>query len=73
MKKLYIVCIDYKASYKPMFTEYKVLESESLLDAMSEAEQYDRYTLMLYVDDGYKNFELYGAKAKTVDFIHWNK
>ena len=34
---------------------------------------YDRYTLMLYVDDGYKNFELYGAKAKTVDFIHWNK
>lgn len=40
MKKLYIVCIDYKASYKPMFTEYKVLEAESLLDAMSEAEQY---------------------------------
>lgn len=34
---------------------------------------YDRYTLMLYVDDSYKNFELYGAKAKTVDFIHWNK
>lgn len=34
---------------------------------------YDRYTLMLYVDDGYKNFELYGAKAKNANSIHWNK
>lgn len=34
---------------------------------------YDRYTLMLYVDDGYKNFDLHGAKVTTVDFIHWNK
>lgn len=34
---------------------------------------YDRYTLMLYVDDGYKNFDLYGAKAKNASSIHWNK
>lgn len=34
---------------------------------------YDRYTLMLYVDDGYKNFDLHGAKVTTVDFIHWRK
>lgn len=34
---------------------------------------YDRYTLMLYVDDGYKNFDLYGAKAKNANSIHWNK
>lgn len=34
---------------------------------------YDRYTLMLYVDDGYKNFDLHGAKVTTVDFIHWSK
>lgn len=34
---------------------------------------YDRYTLMLYVDDGYKDFDLYGAKAKNANSIHWNK
>lgn len=34
---------------------------------------YDRYTLMLYVDDGYKNFDLYGAKVKNANSIHWNK
>lgn len=34
---------------------------------------YDRYTLMLYVDDGYKNFDLYGAKAKNANSIRWNK
>lgn len=31
------------------------------------------HTLMLYVDDGYKDFDLYGAKAKNANSIHWNK
>ena len=40
MKKSYIVAIDYRATYKPMTTDYKVLEADNLLDAMSEAESY---------------------------------
>lgn len=40
MKNMYIVAIDYRASYKPMTTDYKVLEAENLLDAMNEAESY---------------------------------
>ena len=40
MKSTYIVAIDYRATYKPMTTDYKVLEADNLLDAMSEAESY---------------------------------
>lgn len=40
MKKSYIVAIDYRATYKPTTTDYKVLEADNLLDAMSEAESY---------------------------------
>ena len=40
MKKSYIVAIDYRATYKPMTTDYKLLEADNLLDAMSEAESY---------------------------------
>ena len=34
---------------------------------------YDRYDLMIYVDDSYENYEIYGAKVKTSKAIHWNK
>ena len=40
MKNEYIVAIDYLAKYKPMTIDYKMLEADNLLDAMSEAEQY---------------------------------
>lgn len=40
MKNKYIVAIDYSANYKPMTIDYKVLEADNLLDAMSEAESY---------------------------------
>lgn len=40
MKNMYIVAIDYRATYKPMTIDYKVLEADNLLDAMSEAEHY---------------------------------
>ncbi len=36
----YIACIDYKASYKPLTLEYKVLSATNILDAMNEAERY---------------------------------
>ncbi len=32
---------------------------------------YDKYTLLIYVDDGYKNFDLYGAKVTASDKITW--
>ena len=32
MKKSYIVAIDYRATYKPTTTDYKVLEADNLLD-----------------------------------------
>lgn len=35
----YIACIDYKASYKPLTLEYKVLDANNILDAMNEAEK----------------------------------
>ena len=40
MKNKYIVAIDYSANYTPMTIDYKVLEADNLLDAMSEAESY---------------------------------
>lgn len=33
---------------------------------------YSSYDLMLYVDDGYKNFDIYGAKVKRARNITWN-
>lgn len=32
---------------------------------------YDNYDLLIYVDDGYKNIALYGAKVTTSDKITW--
>ena len=32
---------------------------------------YDRYDLLIYVDDGYNNLDLYGAKVTTSDKITW--
>ena len=40
MKNEYIVAIDYRANYKPLTIDYKMLKAENLLDAMNEAEQY---------------------------------
>lgn len=40
MKNKYIVAIDYRANYKPLTIDYKMLKAENLLDAMNEAEQY---------------------------------
>ena len=40
MKNKYLVAVDYRASYKPLTTDYKMLEADDILDAMSEAESY---------------------------------
>lgn len=48
MKNEYIVAIDYRANYKPLTIDYKMLKAENLLDAMNEAEQYmDKETVYL--------------------------
>lgn len=48
MKNEYIVANDYRANYKPLTIDYKMLKAENLLDAMNEAEQYmDKETVYL--------------------------
>lgn len=32
---------------------------------------YDRYSLLIYIDDGYGNFDIYGAKVPTAKSITW--
>lgn len=32
---------------------------------------YDRYSLLIYIDDGYGNFNIYGAKVTTAKNITW--
>lgn len=32
---------------------------------------YDRYSLLIYIDDGYGNFDIYGAKVPTTRDITW--
>lgn len=32
---------------------------------------YDRYSLLIYIDDGYGNFDIYGAKVPTARDITW--
>lgn len=44
----YILYIDYRASYKPMFSEYKPLEAKNIKDAIIEADaMYNTDTMYL--------------------------
>ena len=79
MKTTYIVAIDYRATYKPMTTDYKVLEADNLLDAMSEAESYLEaekvYLLNIMQADkaGHKVKGMPGVKENTYTGILTNR
>lgn len=47
MKK-YVICIDYRASYKPMTLEYRVLNANTMAEAVIEADEiHDQNTMYL--------------------------
>ncbi len=52
----YVLYIDYRASYKPLTSEYRKLEAKTLSDAMLEADkQYNpdtMYLMRIMVKDG---------------------
>ena len=34
---------------------------------------YEKYDLLMYIDDGYHNFDIYAGKVTTADRIYWGK